>query len=45
MPLIEVSSRDIRQRVATGSPIAFHVPEAVELYIETMGLYRETVSQ
>jgi nicotinate-nucleotide adenylyltransferase len=40
MPLIELSSTDIRQRVASGGSIRFRTPRAVERYIETHGLYR-----
>lgn len=40
VPLIGVSSSDIRRRVATGRPIAYQVPLAVERYICERGLYR-----
>jgi nicotinate-nucleotide adenylyltransferase len=40
MPVIELSSTDIRQRVAAGRSIRFRTPRAVEKYIETQGLYR-----
>lgn len=39
VPLIELASRDIRQRVATGRSIRFMVPDAVENYIRQYGLY------
>ncbi len=39
MPLIEISSTDIRRRVAEGRSIRFMVPRAVECYIETHRLY------
>jgi nicotinate-nucleotide adenylyltransferase len=39
MPLMEISSRDLRQRVATGRPIKYQVPEAVEEYIVKHDLY------
>ena len=40
VPAIGVSSRDLRRRVATGAPIAYQVPAAVERYIRERGLYR-----
>lgn len=39
MPLIELSSTDIRQRVASGKSIRYRTPRAVEKYIETHRLY------
>ena len=39
MPLIELSSTDIRQRVAANKSIRFRTPRAVEKYIETQRLY------
>jgi len=39
-PLINLSSTDIRERVATGEPIADVVPPAVADYIVANGLYR-----
>lgn len=41
-PEIGVSSRDLRRRVATGGPIRYLVPRAVERYIRTHHLYLET---
>jgi nicotinate-nucleotide adenylyltransferase len=40
MPIVELSSTDIRQRVARGQSIRFRTPRAVEKYIETHRLYR-----
>lgn len=40
MPVVELSSTDIRQRVASGRSIRYRTPRAVEKYIETHGLYR-----
>lgn len=40
IPLIGISSSDIRRRVQEGRPIRFHVPTAVERYIVEHGLYR-----
>ena len=40
MPLIELSSREIRAAVAAGRSIRFRTPRAVERYIEQHGLYR-----
>jgi nicotinate-nucleotide adenylyltransferase len=38
-PRIELSSTEIRRRVAEGSSIRYRTPRAVEKYIETHGLY------
>jgi nicotinate-nucleotide adenylyltransferase len=40
-PLLEISSRDLRRRVAAGLSIRYLVPRAVECYIEAHRLYRE----
>jgi nicotinate-nucleotide adenylyltransferase len=40
MPLIGISSSDIRRRVAQSRSIRFQTPRAVEKYIETHGLYQ-----
>lgn len=40
LPPMDVSSTDVRRRVAAGESIANLVPEAVRRYIETRGLYR-----
>jgi nicotinate-nucleotide adenylyltransferase len=42
MPIVEISSTDIRQRIAASRSIRFRTPRAVEKYIETHGLYRGT---
>jgi nicotinate-nucleotide adenylyltransferase len=39
IPMIGVSSRDLRHRVRTGHPIAFQVPAAVEKHIRDRRLY------
>lgn len=41
-PIIELSSTDIRQRVARGNSIRYRTPRAVEKYIESKRLYQET---
>ena len=38
-PKIEISSTDLRRRIATGHTIRFLVPRAVEKYIETQQIY------
>jgi nicotinate-nucleotide adenylyltransferase len=40
VPLVDVASRDIRRRVASGKPFRYLVPRAVADYIEEQGLYR-----
>lgn len=40
MPLLQISSTDLRARVRDGRPISFLVPQAVEDYIREHGLYR-----
>lgn len=39
-PLLDISSSDIRRRVAQGLPIRYLVPNGVERYIREHGLYR-----
>ena len=41
MPRIDVSSSDIRRRVAAGRPIRHLVPDAVAQHIGEHGLYRQ----
>jgi nicotinate-nucleotide adenylyltransferase len=41
MPRLDISSSLIRRRVAAGRPIHFLVPQAVEEYVTSAGLYRE----
>ena len=40
VPLIDIASRDLRQRIARHQGIRFLVPRAVECYIEEKKLYR-----
>jgi nicotinate-nucleotide adenylyltransferase len=39
MPIIELSSTDLRSRAATGKSLRYRTPRAVEKYIETHRLY------
>jgi len=41
MPIIELASTDLRNRVANGQSIRYRTPRAVEMYIEAHGLYRD----
>jgi nicotinate-nucleotide adenylyltransferase len=41
IPLLELSSRDIRTRLISGRSIRYLVPRAVECYIEAHHLYRD----
>jgi len=41
MPLLEISSSDIRARVRSGRPISYLVPPGVEAYIMDNNLYKE----
>ncbi|MBI3836789.1 MAG: nicotinate (nicotinamide) nucleotide adenylyltransferase [Planctomycetia bacterium] len=41
MPRVDLSSTEIRQRIADGRGIRYRTPRAVEKYIETHQLYRE----
>ncbi len=43
LPMLDISSTDIRQRVRAGADISHLVPPAVARYIETHGLYRSPV--
>jgi len=40
MPQLEISSTDIRRRLARGEPVRYLLPNAVERYIHGRGLYR-----
>jgi nicotinate-nucleotide adenylyltransferase len=40
-PQIAISSTELRRRVASGRPIRYQVPDAVERYILAQGLYRQ----
>jgi nicotinate-nucleotide adenylyltransferase len=40
MPLIELSSTDLRERARAGKSLRYRTPRAVEKYIETHRLYR-----
>ncbi len=43
VPALEISSSDIRKRVADGQPIKYLLPESVEEYIEKFGLYKKPI--
>ena len=40
-PQLDISSTDLRERVAQGRPIKYQLPESVEQYIVQYGLYRD----
>jgi nicotinate-nucleotide adenylyltransferase len=42
VPLLEISSTDLRQRVREGQSIKYYLPEAIEAYIFEHGLYQES---
>lgn len=44
-PRLDLSSTEIRRRVATGRPVRYLVPEAVRQYIVDQGLYRQESSR
>ncbi len=41
VPLIQISSREIRRRVRNGEPITYHVPKPVEDHIVSRSLYQD----
>ena len=41
-PLLEIASREIRNRVATGRPFRYYLPGAVYEYIEAHHLYQQS---
>ena len=41
-PLLEIASREIRQRVAMGKPYRYYLPEPVYDYINKHELYRQS---
>jgi nicotinate-nucleotide adenylyltransferase len=45
MPAMDVSSSEIRHRVAVGEPVDKLVPDAVAMYIARQGLYREPAGE
>jgi nicotinate-nucleotide adenylyltransferase len=44
MPLIQISSSQVRRRVAEGRPVRYLVPDKVAAYIESNGLYGASVA-
>jgi nicotinate-nucleotide adenylyltransferase len=43
MPRVDVSSSEIRRRVAAGRPVRWLVPDGVRAYVEEHGLYQSAV--
>ena len=41
VPLLEISSTDIRERIKNGKPVKYLLAEEVEAYIHKNGLYKE----
>jgi nicotinate-nucleotide adenylyltransferase len=41
-PLLEIASRDIRERIIAGAPFRYYLPDAVYRYIVTHHLYRRS---
>lgn len=41
-PLLEIASREIRERVATGKPFRYYLPQPVYKYINEHQLYRQS---
>jgi nicotinate-nucleotide adenylyltransferase len=39
-PMLEISSSDLRRRLAAGQPTRYQLPDPVVAYIEQNGLYR-----
>src|SRR5215216_6980932 len=44
-PLLEIASREIRTRVATGKPFRYYLPQAVYEYIERHHLYQQSETE
>lgn len=45
LPVVEVSSSDLRRRIEQGRSIRYLLPSAVEVYIKEHGLYQAPVSE
>lgn len=45
VPQLDISSTDLRQRIAARRPVTYQIPEAVERYIFKHGLYQSAKSE
>jgi nicotinate-nucleotide adenylyltransferase len=45
LPALDISSTDVRARVAAGAPVRYLVPDPVAAYVNEHGLYRATADR